>query len=93
MYNIFRIGFVFYHFKIHPFEIKNIWIALIAGICLSINYFIPYAGNLYMDAAVRTLITGGLFMGIVLFLKISPDINSFIEDILRRWNLLKKETH
>lgn len=84
MYNMLRIGFVLHWFKIHPFEIKNIWVAFIAGVCLLVNYFIPYLGNLYLDAGVRTAIIGGLFVVPIFWLKISPDINSFVEIIFAR---------
>lgn len=90
IYNMLRIGFVRYYFRMHPFQAKDLVVVVIAGICLLVNYFIPYMGNLYADAVVRTVMTGVLFVLPVLYFKISPDINIFAGNILERFRVLRK---
>jgi O-antigen/teichoic acid export membrane protein len=93
IYNLLRIGFVQYHFQMHPFQWKNLQVVTVATICLIVNNFISYMGNLYLDAAVRTLIIGGLFIFPIWLFKVSLDINSFAKNILRWINFFKNKSH
>jgi len=87
IYNIFKLGLVKYFFGIQPFQLSNLWVLLIGGGCFVINSFIPFLMNVYVDLAVRSVLLGAIFMGPILFLKISRDMNEFIIKFLKPFGI------
>lgn len=82
LYNVLRLIFVQVNFKMHPFDIRLVWILLIGGISLGINLLIPYLNNVFIDVAVRSSVSCGIFLGSIYYFKIVPDINSYIDGAL-----------
>lgn len=77
-YNLVRFAYVWYKFRLQPFTHKNlILIAAGIGSILAI-WAIPRIGNLYADTFMRTVSFSGLFMGLCIWLKVSPDVNHVV---------------
>jgi hypothetical protein len=55
---------------------------------LVINYFVPAIGNWFIDAIFRTAIISFLFLGPVLYFRLSPDVNELLRKSLS-WLKLK----
>lgn len=84
IYNVLRLIFVQVNFKMNPFDIRILWILLIGAIILGLNMLIPYLNNVYIDVAVRSIVSGGSFLLSIYFFKVVPDINSYIDSVLDR---------
>lgn len=84
-YNIMRVLFLQYNYKLQPFSYNCLWIILVGIIALGINYFIPFVYNPIVDGAIRTSVVGGFFVGIVLLLKMAPDFNDIYFNSKKRF--------
>lgn len=88
IYNTLRLVFVQVNFKLHPFDIRLLWILLIGILSLGINGLIPYLNNVYLDTVLRSLASAGSFILSIYYFKIVPDINSYVDNLLK--NVLKR---
>ena len=86
-YNIVKLIFIYVKFKIHPFNIKFLYVSIAAIIVYLISCLLPFLNNLVIDIIVRSAgIT--IFFTILLFItKISPDLNSIIHKV---WDRITK---
>lgn len=82
--NIMRWGFLLYKYKMQPYDFNSVKLILISIVTFLIGYFIPVFSNFLIDIVVRSLITGGLFVLLILKTEASPDINAKIRKNLKR---------
>lgn len=78
-FNLIRYVFVYVKLKIQPFNLKTLLVLLILAFAFLINEFIPFWKNIYLDTIYRSIILAGLIMIPTYFLKISEDINAFLD--------------
>lgn len=86
-YNIMRWLFLYFKYKMQPYDSNTIKIILIAGIAFVIGYFIPQAPNLVLNIALKSGITGGVFVLLILKAEAAPEINSKIRKNLKRFSI------
>ncbi|MES1219192.1 MAG: polysaccharide biosynthesis C-terminal domain-containing protein, partial [Bacteroidota bacterium] len=84
VYNTVRFLLIWKFFKMQPFNKNNFYILIIAVICFFVAWIIPFAGNIYIDAIIRTIVFCLLYAYIVVRLHISDDINDFFEIAIKR---------
>jgi O-antigen/teichoic acid export membrane protein len=82
LFNLLRVIFVKMHFRIQPFSLKMLWVPFLAFVIIILSGSIPLIANVYLDVIVRSVFAGLAFMIPVYLLKISDDINHFIEKYL-----------
>ena len=83
LYNLAKIIFVLYKFKIHPFTLKSAIVFIVAcGI-----YFVFYSWNINVHPLLSIVIKGVLislsYVTIIYILKLSQEVNSVINKILK----------
>ncbi|MGI4804252.1 MAG: lipopolysaccharide biosynthesis protein [Janthinobacterium lividum] len=87
IFNLFRYIFILVVYKMQPFTIKSLYAILLAIVGYIICYkFIPVQQNFILDTAIRTVFTTVFFGLSVYFLKLSEDINLFIQGYLTRFS-------
>jgi O-antigen/teichoic acid export membrane protein len=79
VYNLMRFGFLWYKFGLQPYTWKDLQAVLLTAIAVPAVYYIPHAGSIYLDAAIRTTVFCLLFVPAIYFLKVSGEINQLIE--------------
>ncbi|MEM7035810.1 MAG: oligosaccharide flippase family protein, partial [Bacteroidota bacterium] len=84
IFNGFRVVFLYYMYRIHPFQLKMLLPILFAGIAFGADFLLPRMSPVFLDIAVRSILFTGIFGGLVLYFKVSPDINRFLVMILGR---------
>lgn len=84
IYNFVKFVFVWIKFGMQPFQLKAIWIIVIAGLCLLLSEQLPYMINFFVDVAVRSLLILILFTSAVLILRVSDDFQRLVMEALRR---------
>lgn len=81
IFNIAKTIFLYRKMKLHPFSSKTLLVVvagLVAGI---IGYIWPYMVNPYIDAVVRAMITFIAYFLILVWLKPSADMSSFLANL------------
>ncbi|MCW3071614.1 MAG: rane protein involved in the export of O-antigen and teichoic acid [Bacteroidetes bacterium] len=81
-YNVARWLFLFFVYKMQPYDLNTLKIILVAILAFIPGYFLPYMHNLVIDIAVRSSIIGGIFVLLLLKLEAAPELNSKIRMIL-----------
>jgi O-antigen/teichoic acid export membrane protein len=67
--------FVFWKFKLQPYNWKYLVIIGASLMAYLAGYFLPEIQNLYIDIVLRSCLIGGIFAGLILLTGISKDIN------------------
>lgn len=87
--NLLRFLYLWYKFKLQPFNMKFLLVAAI-GICAYlISSLLPALPWFIEDIFVRSAILTILFCLPVYLLKISPDINAIADDVIRMFRIYK----
>ncbi len=81
-FNAFRYFFIWWKFKMQPYNFKNLLILIIAIALFFISELLPLTNNYFIDIAYRSSIITILYGGIVYFTKISEEVNSMVDSIL-----------
>ena len=84
IYNILRLWFVKRFYRMQPFALKDMAAVGITAVAIGISYAVPYLGNFFLDAGVRTLIVSAIFCAAVYLMKISPDLNRTADNMIAR---------
>lgn len=87
-YNFLRLGFVWYNFKMQPFTLNCLWVAVITIGVLYIVHFIPFIKNKYISICINSAVISILYGGLILLFKFSPDINNLVYKYTG-WKFLK----
>jgi O-antigen/teichoic acid export membrane protein len=76
--NLFRVGFVWYKLKIHPFTMNGLLLTLLGIGVFLLQLLLPDLGNLWTDGSVRTLLMTLVFALTAYFFHLVPDANQFL---------------
>jgi O-antigen/teichoic acid export membrane protein len=86
-YNIMRWLFLFFKFKMQPYDFNIVKIIGISVVAFIPGYFIPTMPYWIVDVCMRSGITGGLFLILILKTEASPEINHKIRKNLKRFSI------
>jgi O-antigen/teichoic acid export membrane protein len=84
VYNSAKTLFIYRKFKIHPFQWSMIKIVLIAFL-LTFMFSFDFSNNPFYNVTFKSVLSGGIFVFLVISLKLSTDVNSLF---LKYANLL-----
>ncbi len=90
IFNTIRFIFIYRKFGFQPYTSKSALALLLAGICYVLVYNIPQAGNIFVDATIRSLVFILIFVPPMYLFKIAPDLNAIF---LSRMNKLLRRNH
>ncbi len=78
LYYVVVISLVNWKMKINPFSMGILKVIILTGVIFVFNILIPFLGNPYLDAIMRSLLLGGSFILAMYFWDISPEANNVI---------------
>lgn len=90
LYNLARTLFVGFTFRLQPFTWRNL---AVIGLTLGVWWLavqVPYPGgdapkwHVILDLGIRSALISGLFGGLVLALRLSPDLNQMVAGLRKR---------
>ena len=81
LFNIAKMFFLWWKMKLQPFT-KNSLLVVVAGmIAFAAGYWFPYILNPVADAIIRSLVIVIAYLGLLIWLKPSEDLNSYLASI------------
>lgn len=81
VFNIVKMGFLYYKLKLKPFTSKT-WLIPVAGGCAWLaGYLWPYLVNPYIDAVTRAFIVAIIYVVALVVLKPSDDLADYLNSI------------
>ncbi len=84
-YNLVKLLFILWKFKIQPFSIKSIYLIAIATISYGLSLLVPSTGMALLDILLKSIVIISLYVPIVYYLKISPEVERLILNFLNRF--------
>src|SRR5690554_3233690 len=84
IYNISKILFVYFKFKILPFSANTIKVVLLLLVCLGVFYFWDFKFHPVLNIALKSLLISIFYGYVVYALHLSDDISILLSKILRR---------
>lgn len=89
IYNLGRLLFVYFAYKMHPFNLKQVWIILIFTTTFLILEFINiYKLNQLSQILINSIFCTILFFGPIFLLKLEPELNNYLKN---GTNFIKKK--
>jgi len=87
--NVSRYLFLFYVYRLQPFNIRFAFVALVAAASYLISTYLPQLSNYILDIFIRSALVAILFCAPIYFINISEDINNKADEYLRMMKLKK----
>lgn len=89
IFNIFKLIFLWKKMDLHPFTRGTLYVFVAGLLAGAAGYFFPYlfhsVDNVFirtaLDVVVRTTVTGLAYAGLLLWLKPSPDIKTYLDTV------------
>ncbi|MCH2224869.1 MAG: oligosaccharide flippase family protein [Crocinitomicaceae bacterium] len=87
LYNIMRLIFVWYQFRITPFKISQLKVIFLFVIVLLFFHFVPIeTGSQWINMLVKSVMVTLMFPVIIYLLKLEPEIVNYVDKVLRTIN-------
>lgn len=77
-FNFIRYLFIYFKFKMQPFDIQTLKVLIIIAFTYLANLAIPKSPNFIVDIVIRSFIISVIFALLIIKAKVSPDINTKI---------------
>ena len=90
LFNSFRHFYIVYRWKMQPLGMKELYVLMLAIVCYAFIYIIPTMGYFIVDAAARGTIAVAFFGGLVYYFKISPEINTATNAVIKKIPVINK---
>ncbi len=84
LFNLLKMAFIYYKFKMQPFTRASLKIIFLALVSYGLVILIPTVGNPYLDIMVRSVLLALIYLPTAYFWKISSDINSLIDNAIKK---------
>ncbi len=85
VYNLLRMLFVWYHYKLHPFKWSHSIIIGLLFTTIAITELIPtVSSNIFLNASLQSLEVCFLFILPILYFKLEPQLNDYLAKLIRR---------
>jgi O-antigen/teichoic acid export membrane protein len=88
--NLLRYLFLYYKYNLQPYNFRFIKVVLIGGIAYFIAYTIPGKFHFVVDLLLRSSAFSLMFLLPVYFFKISVDLNKYADNVMRKFNIIRK---
>ncbi len=92
IFNIVRIAFIQYHFRIRPFAWRQLPVPVIMAIVMFFSGQIDAMPHVIVDVTIRSTMAAMLFLIPVWLLNVSPELNRMAEETIKRMIPGKKDT-
>ena len=80
IYNLAKMIFIQWRFKMQPFTMKTLWILLISLAVYVIGVLIPSTEMAILDILIKSLVIGVVYISAVLYFGISPEFENLLNN-------------
>ena len=84
LYNTSKIFIVVKKFRIHPFTFTSLWALGLTAVFSIAFYYVNFPVHPVLNITIKGVISGGLYLLLVYYLRFSEDINLIIDRVLKR---------
>lgn len=84
LFNFSKYLFINSRLGMQPFSVQTLKVLVLSGIVLWVGLAFPVIGSPLLDLLVRSIVVSVLFIGPVILLRVSPDINNLFNKVIAR---------
>lgn len=84
LFNILKFILIQKKYKMHPFSINMLWVFLIGILTWALVWWMPDTSSNFLTILINSVVVTVVYGGLVLGLKLSPDINELVEQGIRK---------
>lgn len=84
LFNVMKLIFINIKFKMQPFSWNTLKVLGIGGFVYLLTLQIPYQFNAIVDTLIRSVFITIVYSGLILVLKVSPEVNKLYKNIIHR---------
>jgi O-antigen/teichoic acid export membrane protein len=78
-FNFIKFIFIYYKFRIQPFELTTMKVFGIALLALLVNSIVPKVENPLLDIGIRSSVISLIFVSSIIITKVSPETNTLLQ--------------
>lgn len=82
--NLLRLIFVWYWFRMQPFDKTSLQILILAGLCYGISALLPLLPKTFFDIFVRSAIITSVYVAGIWFLNLAPELTNKLKLMLQK---------
>lgn len=83
-YNVLRLWYVWYCYKMHPFQLNHLWVFLLFLATVGSIELLPANSNIYINMVLQTAAFGIFFVIPLVYFKLEPQLNAYLNKIFGR---------
>jgi O-antigen/teichoic acid export membrane protein len=88
VYNLCRMIFLYFTYKIHPFDKSQFYIILLFLILITLFHYIPnFKMNTIISFILNSILITFIYFGMIIKFKWNNDLNQYLNNILSRFNI------
>lgn len=87
LFNIFKMWFLWARMRLQPFSVKSLVVIAAAVPAALVGFWLPLLGNAYLDTVVRSGLILLVYVGMLLWLRPSADLNTYLASIRKNKKL------
>ncbi len=84
LFHLFRMGFIYFEYKMHPLSTGLFKSFVIASVGFLIAYGIPELSNPFFNSVLKCSVASVVMAGLFYYLKVSMDVNSLIKSSISK---------
>lgn len=85
LYNLMKMIFIQWRFKMQPFSRNTIWVLLIAVGVYALGAVVPKTQHTFLNIVIKSLVIGLVYCTLIYKLQISKELNGLIEKFVSRF--------
>ena len=86
-FNICKVIFLWVKMRLQPFSRKSLGVVVAGVVAMAVVYFIPYRLHPLVDTCIRSIIMIAVYLGMLIILKPSTDLNEYLNTIKKNKRL------
>ena len=83
IYNLIKLGFIYFRFKIQPFSLATLSVLILGALGFGLSLLIPDTGNHILNIILKSAVVGAAYTVCILKLKVSEDVNELWRDAVK----------
>jgi hypothetical protein len=93
LYSLIRVIYMKRVMNLYPYRRAHLTTLLVSVVAVLAGMIIPFILNPYVDAVIRSVVAGLVFVVLIYLLKVSADVNHTIFFILKKLRLVRHTPH
>ncbi|MDZ4679288.1 MAG: oligosaccharide flippase family protein [Saprospiraceae bacterium] len=84
LFNLLKLGYIYYRWRMHPFTWAAIWVFVIGAVSFLVAWFMPATAYPLVNIIIKSITFAGIYVGLTLWFRISSDLSGLFDAFLKK---------